>query len=138
MVTTYSPEGLQQLWGQGTRRGGTGESRPVCATQPGDPPASGSRFPGILGNEHRLVQCSKCVDMAWFAWHLFMAVLLGKQIVFMSERRDRVWGQGMQLVRSNHTPGPSAKRGLGPLGASSLKSHLGVTQPLGKPHGVCA
>lgn len=74
-----------------------------------------------------MAPCSKCVVLVWDAWRLFMAVLLGKQIVFMSQRKDHVLGQSLQLVRSNRHPRPHLPQqgASASLGASSREPRWG-------------
>ena len=75
-----------------------------------------------------------CVVLVWEAWCLFMAVLLGKQIVFMSERKDHVSGQSLQLGRSNRHPQPHLpKQGASAsFDASRLEPHRGVARLQGR------
>ena len=49
--------------------------------------------------------CQVC-GLGGYAWCLRVAELLGKQLVFMSERGDHVLGQSLQLARSNQHAHP--------------------------------
>lgn len=97
---TYSPEGLQ-LEGQGGRPGGQHQrwGRPPEVL----PPSRVSR------NRREGVQKGAVFQVCGLggdAWCLLVAELLGKQLVFMSERGDHVSGQSLQLARSNQHAQP--------------------------------
>lgn len=127
-----SSRGDGARWGRG---GGAGGAQPGWGTRR---PLSEPGFQESLERSTRAVRRSKRVVLLWAAWHLFVAVLLGKQIVFMSERKDHVSGQSLQLVRSNPRPQPHMPRqgALDPLRASSPSLTTGWPRHRGSPTGV--
>lgn len=98
--------GISAAPGTGRRVGrgrGRGDAQPDRSPRR---PVSKPGFQESLERSTGVEPRSKRVVLVRDAWHLFMAVLLGKQIVFMSERKDHVSGQSLQLVRSNPRPQP--------------------------------
>ena len=95
-----SPEGLQ-LEGQGGRPVGAESG---VAGSPGSP-ASEPSFQESPGGAQDSAVFQVC-GLGGDAWCLLVAKLLGKQLVFMSERGDHVSGQSLQLARSNQHAQP--------------------------------
>lgn len=94
-----SPEGLQ-LEGQGGR---PGEAESGGGPPEVPPPSRVSRNRREGAQEGAVFQVC---GLGGYAWCLLVAELLGKQLVFMSERGDHVSGQSLQLARSNQHAHP--------------------------------
>ena len=130
MCTRPAPRGCDSR-GTGHCEGAEGRH-----SQAGSPrrPLSKPGFQESPGRNGRAAWRSTRAVWVRDAWHLFTAGLLGKQIVFMSERKDPVSGQSLQLVRSDqrpqpHMPGQGASAPLGP----AAEPHQRVAEPQGAP-----